>query len=62
MPKIPTFTSEARITEQAASVKSNLQIPLSQTIGTALSPLTDFVVKTSCTSKTIHRTELKHSH
>ena len=44
MPKIPTFTSEARITEQAASVKSNLQIPLSQTIGTALAPLTEAVV------------------
>ena len=40
MPKIPTFTSEARITEQAASVKSNVQIPLSQTIGTALAPVT----------------------
>ncbi len=44
MPKIPTFTSEARITEQAASVKSNVQIPLSQTIGTALAPVTKAVV------------------
>jgi len=44
MPKIPTFTSEARITEQAASIKSNVQIPLSQTIGTALAPVTKAVV------------------
>jgi len=44
MPKIPTFTSKARITEQAASVKSNIQIPLSQTIGTALAPVTKAVV------------------
>jgi hypothetical protein len=58
MPKIPTFTSEARITEQAASVKSNLQIPLSQTIGTALSPLTDFVVKQAVQANdTQNRTE-----
>ena len=44
MPKIPTFISKARITEQAASVKSNIQIPLSQTIGTALAPVTKAVV------------------
>lgn len=44
MPKIPKFISEARITEQAASVKSNIQIPLSQTIGTALAPVTKAVV------------------
>ena len=45
MPKIPTFTSEARPTAQVGSVKANLQIPLSQTITQAVSPLTDFVVK-----------------
>ena len=45
MPKIPKFISEARITEQAASVKSNVQIPLSQTIGTALAPVTKAVVE-----------------
>ena len=32
MPKIPTFTSQARPTAQVGSVKANLQIPLSQTI------------------------------
>ena len=45
MPKIPTFTSEARPTAQVGSVKANLQIPLSQTITQAVSPLTNFVVK-----------------
>jgi hypothetical protein len=39
MPKIPTFTSEARPTAQAASVVSNIKIPLSQTVGAALRPL-----------------------
>jgi len=45
MPKIPTFTSEARPTAEVGSVKSNLQIPLSQTLANAVSPLTDYVVK-----------------
>ena len=45
MPKIPTFTSQARPTADVQSVKSNLQIPLSQTITQAVAPLTNFVVK-----------------
>ena len=39
MPKIPTFTSEARPTAQAASVVSNIKIPLNQTVAGALKPL-----------------------
>jgi D-Tyr-tRNAtyr deacylase len=39
MPKIPTFTSEARPTAQAASVVSNIKIGLNQTVGAALAPL-----------------------
>ena len=39
MPKIPTFTSEARPTAQAASVVSNIKIPLNQTVAGALRPL-----------------------
>jgi len=58
MPKIPTFTSEARPTAQVGSVKANLQIPLSQTITQAVSPLTDFVVKKAVQSNdTQNRTE-----
>tara|TARA_R110000803_G_scaffold95040_1_gene162791 strand:- start:3668 stop:5779 length:2112 start_codon:yes stop_codon:yes gene_type:complete len=44
MPKIPTFTTEARITGTSGSVTSNLQIPLN-TVAGALQPLTDAVVK-----------------
>jgi len=44
MPKIPTFTSQARPTAEVGSVKSNIQIPLSQNIGTALAPVTDAIV------------------
>jgi len=58
MPKIPTFTSEARPTAQVGSVKSNLQIPLSQTVAGALSPVTDFVVKKAVQANdTQNRTE-----
>jgi len=44
MPKIPTFTTEARPTAEVSSVQSNLQIPLN-TVAGALKPLTDAVVK-----------------
>ena len=45
MPKIPTFQSKSTITSQGPSVTSNLQIPLSQTVGAALQPVSDFVQK-----------------
>ena len=35
MPKIPTFTTEARPTAEAPSIQTRTQIPLTQTIGTA---------------------------
>ena len=44
MPKIPTFTTQARPTAEVGAVKSNIQIPLSQNIGTALAPVTDAIV------------------
>ena len=43
MVKIPTFTAEGRITAEAPSVQSNVQIPLSNNIGTALSSVTKAV-------------------
>lgn len=43
MPKIPTFSAKGQITSQGPSVASNLQIPLSQNIGTALQPISDYV-------------------
>ena len=39
MPKIPTFTSEARPTAQAASVVSNIKVNVNQTVAGALKPL-----------------------
>jgi hypothetical protein len=58
MPKIPTFTSQARPTAEVGSVKANLQVPLSQTVAGALSPLTDMVVKKSVQANdTQNRTE-----
>ena len=49
MVKIPTFTAEGRITADAPSVQSNVQIPLSNNIGTALSSVTkgiqDYYIK-----------------
>tara|TARA_A100000171_G_scaffold11231_1_gene9053 strand:+ start:1607 stop:3433 length:1827 start_codon:yes stop_codon:yes gene_type:complete len=47
--KIPTFSAEGRITAEAPSVQTNVQIPLSNTIGTALSSVTkgieDYYIK-----------------
>ena len=49
MVKIPTFSAEGRITAEAPSVQTNVQIPLSNTIGTALSSVTkgieDYYIK-----------------
>ena len=49
MPKIPTFTARSRPTAEVGAVKSNIQIPLTQTIGTALAPVTkavtDYAIK-----------------
>ena len=45
MPKIPTFTTQARPTAEVGSVKANVKVPLSQTLATALAPATDAIVK-----------------
>ena len=45
MPQIPTFTSQARPTAEVGSVKSNLQVPLSQTLAGALQPVTNLIVE-----------------
>ncbi len=49
MPKIPTFTSEARPTAQAASVVSNIKVNVNQSVAAALRPLgktaEDFYIK-----------------
>ena len=45
MPKIPIFTTEVRPTAEVGGVKSNVQVPLSQTLGTALAPATKAIVE-----------------
>ena len=45
MPKIPTFTTQARPTAEVASIKGDVQIPLSQTLGNALSPITKAITE-----------------
>ena len=45
MPKIPTFTTQATITGEVGSVKSNIQMGLNQTIGSALAPITKEIVQ-----------------
>jgi len=53
LPKIPTFTAEGSPTAEVGSVKSNIQIPLSQTIGTALAPVTKAIVDYKVKEKAI---------
>ena len=45
MPKIPTFTTQETITGEVGSVKSNIQMSLDQTIGSALAPVTKEIVQ-----------------
>ena len=53
MPKIPTFTTQARPTAEAPSIQSRTQIPLSQTIGTALAPITKAVAQHAVNEKNL---------
>jgi hypothetical protein len=53
MPKIPTFTTEARPTAEAPSIQTRTQIPLTQTIGTALAPVTKAVTQHAVNEKNL---------
>ena len=53
MPKIPTFTSKGTITSQGPSVTTNLQIPLTQTVGAALQPISKYVEQEYIKEKTL---------
>ena len=53
MPKIPTFTAAGRPTAEVGSIKTNIQIPLSQTIGTALAPITKAVAQHAVNEKNL---------
>ena len=62
MPKIPTFTSQARPTAETSGVISNIKIPLNQTVGAALRPLgkgiEDYYVKEKEISNKVEAGEL----
>ena len=53
MPKIPTFTTQARPTAEAPSIQTRTQIPLTQTIGTALAPVTKAVKQHAVNEKNL---------
>jgi len=44
MPKLPVFQAEGSVS-QLGGTTTNVQVPLTQTLGTSLKPVTDFVVK-----------------
>ena len=45
MPKIPTFQTQARPTSEVSSTTATVSVPLTQTLGSALKPVTDAVVQ-----------------
>ena len=51
--KIPTFTTQARPNAEAPSIQSRTQIPLSQTLGTALAPITKAVAQHAVNEKNL---------
>ena len=58
MPKIPTFETQARPTAEVGSTTAIVSIPLTQTLTTALKPVTDAVVKHRVQEKNLeNRTE-----
>jgi|TARA_R100000482_G_scaffold123637_1_gene74090 hypothetical protein len=57
MPKLPTFQAEGSVS-QLAGTTTGTQVPLTQTLGTALKPITDLVVKQKVQEKNFeNRTE-----
>ena len=58
MPKIPTFQAEGTITQEAGVTKTGISIPLTQTIGNALAPVTKAVAEHAVKEKNFeNRTE-----
>jgi hypothetical protein len=50
MPKLPVFEAEGSVS-QLAGTTTNVQVPLTQTLGTALKPVTDLIVKNKVQEK-----------
>lgn len=58
MPKIPTFQAEGTITQEAGVTRTGISVPLTQTIGAALAPLTKTVAEHAVKEKNFeNRTE-----
>jgi len=53
MPKIPTFLTQARPTAEVQSIKADVQMPLTQTLGDALSPVTKYVAEQAVEEKNL---------
>jgi hypothetical protein len=51
MPRIPTFTTQARPTAEVGDIRSNIQISPSQNIATALEPVTKAIMKYAAVEK-----------
>lgn len=61
MPKIPTFTAEARPTAEVGAVKTNIQISPSQTLATALEPIAEYAIKSQQASDLTEAQKIKNN-
>ena len=59
MVKIPTYSSEGTVTTDIGVTKSGVSVPLTQSIGSTLEPLTKAVTKHAIKKK-ILKTKQKH--
>ena len=61
MPKIPTFTTQARPTAEVGGVKSSVQVPIPTYVGKIQSALTDYYVKSEQASNITEAQKIKNS-
>lgn len=61
MPKIPTFTTQARPTAEVGSVQSNVQAPIPTYVGKIQSALSDYYVKAEQASNITEAQQIKNS-
>ena len=61
MPKIPTFTTQARPTAEVGGVKSSVQTPIPTYLGKIQSALTDYYVKSEQASNITEAQKIKNS-
>ena len=61
MPRIPTFTTQARPTAEVGGVRSNVQAPIPTYVGKIQSALTDYYVKSEQASNITEAQKIKNS-